>query len=502
MAAAPAAPAEEAPRGKRVTLRLFGEERVLAERFPAPLITDLLSVVRAKTRKPKRTKAGGGGGGLPLDAGRVAAVDAALRSCAGAAFGSVADMDGVLSRWKAAFRAKFDADIHYDGRRAAAYTEWNRGSQEVLTRRCLELAGLAPNTGPDSCGTQLSGRQRAGTQKRKRAAGTAEAAEPEPETPRRDDPCTPTRLSLEAGGPGFRPEAVRGILLDVGCGSGLSSAVAAAAGFTVVGTDLATAMLQCCRAAGRAGGGVVRADLREGLPLRGAAADAVVSVGALHFLPGDPAVLARFMREARRVLRPGAVFAAQFFPPTPAYACGVVEAAGAAGLAAGLVLDQPHRSNARRWFLVAREAASSNGSTAAACCLYDGEAACSLSLAAACAASGVDGPCAAFIFDPESNEGEESHEGWLWKNHLRYANKLARTCRHLDSGPPPEQASGASQGAGEALSPLEMGVARRITACFGSTAVSDLPRSSWPQLFSILHPAPQPEPPSQTGAPL
>ena len=90
-----------------------------------------------------------------------------------------------------------------------------------------------------------------------------------------------------------------GVVLDVGCGTGLMAARLAAGGRRVVGLDIAAAMLAPQRRrAPRAR--FVLGDA-EALPLRAGTFDAVVNLISVHHYP-DPA---RAVGEFRRVLRPG-----------------------------------------------------------------------------------------------------------------------------------------------------------------------------------------------------
>ncbi|RJL35980.1 class I SAM-dependent methyltransferase [Bailinhaonella thermotolerans] len=91
----------------------------------------------------------------------------------------------------------------------------------------------------------------------------------------------------------------RGTCLDIGCGTGAHAAELRDLGWTPVGVDVSARMLEY--AAGRLP--VARADATR-LPFRDASFPAVVTVMAHTDMPGYPAVL----REAARVLRPGAAF--------------------------------------------------------------------------------------------------------------------------------------------------------------------------------------------------
>jgi arsenite methyltransferase len=96
-------------------------------------------------------------------------------------------------------------------------------------------------------------------------------------------------------------------VVDVGCGAGIDSLVAA--GMVgpdggVIGVDMTPAMLDRARAAARAGG-FQNVDFRdgfaEGLPVEDGWADVVISNGVLNLFPDKLAGL----QEMARVLKPG-----------------------------------------------------------------------------------------------------------------------------------------------------------------------------------------------------
>jgi arsenite methyltransferase len=96
-------------------------------------------------------------------------------------------------------------------------------------------------------------------------------------------------------------------VVDVGCGAGLDSLIAAkTAGPSarVIGVDMTPAMLEKARA-GAAEGGFSNVEFREGygeaLPIPDGWADVVISNGALNLMPDKNAAL----REMARVLKPG-----------------------------------------------------------------------------------------------------------------------------------------------------------------------------------------------------
>ena len=108
---------------------------------------------------------------------------------------------------------------------------------------------------------------------------------------------------LELTGVALRPEDV---VLDIGCGVGRLTRVAAARAGQVIGVDVSSEMLERARAlnAALANARWVHGDGR-GLPGVGEGeVDAVISLVVFQHVP-DPAVTLGYVREMGRVLRPG-----------------------------------------------------------------------------------------------------------------------------------------------------------------------------------------------------
>lgn len=162
----------------------------------------------------------GRGKPIKLAPERLARVDAALRE--DGAFEGIPALRDAIRTWREDSRLKGDAqsiNAYYDAQRTKAYTEKLVRPQAVLATRCLELSGLDSSDSP--------------------------------------------------------------LVLDLGCGSGLSIEPLQRKGCTVIGVDLSLEML---RAAHKSGMEVIQADISEALPLRSALFDAIFSVSALQFL--------------------------------------------------------------------------------------------------------------------------------------------------------------------------------------------------------------------------
>jgi SAM-dependent methyltransferase len=98
-------------------------------------------------------------------------------------------------------------------------------------------------------------------------------------------------------------------VLDLACGAGRHVEHLAAAGYRAFGLDLSPELLRVARHEG--GLPVVRADMRR-LPLRAGSVSLVTSFFTSFGYFPDPAEDQRVLREVRRVLRPGGVYALDF----------------------------------------------------------------------------------------------------------------------------------------------------------------------------------------------
>lgn len=116
-----------------------------------------------------------------------------------------------------------------------------------------------------------------------------------------DAPERAAQLLLDVAG-GRRPLGPDACVLDAGCGTGLAGAALRAAGFggRIVGVDLSPASLDLA-AARDVYDDLVVADLQAPLDLADDAADALLCVGVLTYVPDTEAI----WREFARVVAPG-----------------------------------------------------------------------------------------------------------------------------------------------------------------------------------------------------
>jgi len=208
------------------------------------------------------------------------------------------------------------------------------------------------------------------------------------------------------------------LVLDVGCGSGLSGQVLEEKGHVWIGCDISRDMLTVAkermvvdRAApdndkvkeeaamkidkeddddsdgedeGRtrnSTGDLLHHDMGTGLPFRPATFDACISISALQWLCYSNTAkqnprrrLTRFFSSLYSVLKRGGRAVLQFYPETPEQAVLITETATRVGFAGGVVVDYPNSAKAKKHYLVLtfdrsssqRKKAAATAATAAA----------------------------------------------------------------------------------------------------------------------------------------
>ncbi|MCO5565660.1 hypothetical protein L7F22_019334 [Adiantum nelumboides] len=148
------------------------------------------------------------------------------------------------------------------------------------------------------------------------------------------------------------------LLLDIGCGSGLSGEVLTEAGHQWIGYDIAPSMLEVALER-EVEGDLLLADAGHGCPFRPGSFDGAISISALQWLlnadtkAASPiARLQRFFEMLHQCLSHGARAALQFYPENDAQVELCMRAATRAGFGGGLVVDYPNSRKARKCFLV------------------------------------------------------------------------------------------------------------------------------------------------------
>jgi len=148
------------------------------------------------------------------------------------------------------------------------------------------------------------------------------------------------------------------LLLDVGCGSGISGEAITDAGHMWVGYDISPAMLNIAHER-EVDGDLCLCDAGQGLKLRPGTFDGCISISALQWLCNIDKKghvpfrrLMAFFTNLYSCLRKGARAALQFYPETAGQVETITSAALRCGFGGGLVVDYPHSTKAKKHFLV------------------------------------------------------------------------------------------------------------------------------------------------------
>lgn len=363
-------------RSKELVVKLFGEEHILGT-FPTRLHSDLLHLVEMLRR-----------GKLPrLAAERLSALEAAL-ALPDSLCTSVTQLRQQIEVWREGGRRAFDADRYYDGDRAVGYTEHNRGPQQTLARRALQLCSLA----------------------------------------------TESTASME--GATLEKESL--LAVDLGCGSGLSTAESLRLPMQTVGTigiDLSSEMLrseewqEVASLPAPMAGERLRCDLGQPLPFRAGVFDLAYSISAVHYLVQDSVTRSADQRisaltsSLRRCMSSTArpcVLQAYMTRESAAVEKFSKVARQDGWAVCDLVVDQAHAGPAERDFLYLLDGAKAESACRPPrCALYrHAGATCALAMEAWTRSSGLP---------PVMLDG--SHRAWLGREHDRWARRMVRLHR-------------------------------------------------------------------------
>jgi len=162
------------------------------------------------------------------------------------------------------------------------------------------------------------------------------------------------------------PEDEPQLLLDIGCGSGISGGVLSELGHTWIGFDISPAMLSVS-VERETEGDLLLNDMGQGFKFRPGSFDGAVSVSAIQWLCNcdkkgqEPwGRLRKFFSSLFVCLRKGARCAFQFYPETSGQVEMITSAAIREGFGGGLVVDFPHSTKAKKHFLVIYAGFTSN----------------------------------------------------------------------------------------------------------------------------------------------
>jgi 18S rRNA (guanine1575-N7)-methyltransferase len=148
------------------------------------------------------------------------------------------------------------------------------------------------------------------------------------------------------------------LLMDIGCGSGISGAALGDAGHFWIGYDISPSMLSIASER-EVDGDLLLSDAGAPVKFRPGTFDGAISVSALQWLCNvdkkghEPfRRLKTFFTTLFSCLKKGARAALQFYPETASQVEMITSAALRCGFGGGLVVDYPHSSKAKKHFLV------------------------------------------------------------------------------------------------------------------------------------------------------
>nr|ACO11023.1 methyltransferase BUD23 [Caligus rogercresseyi] len=148
------------------------------------------------------------------------------------------------------------------------------------------------------------------------------------------------------------------LVLDLGCGSGLSGEVVEESGHYWVGMDISGSMLGVARER-EVEGDLILGDMGDGIPFRAGAFDGAISISALQWLcNADKSYhkphkrLLAFFSSLYGSLSCGARAVFQFYPENNQQIEMITGASMRAGFTGGIVVDYPNSTKAKKFFLV------------------------------------------------------------------------------------------------------------------------------------------------------
>ncbi len=156
-------------------------------------------------------------------------------------------------------------------------------------------------------------------------------------------------LELEEGSPS--------LILDIGCGSGLSGEILEQEGHVWVGMDISPSMLEVALER-ESDGDLLLADIGSGIPFRAGSFDGAISISVLQWLlnadtaDANPiARLTRFFGTLYSSLRRGAKAIFQFYPENDKSMNIIMQVATKCGFGGGVVIDNPDSKKTKKYYL-------------------------------------------------------------------------------------------------------------------------------------------------------
>ncbi|KAK7693530.1 hypothetical protein QCA50_003099 [Cerrena zonata] len=149
------------------------------------------------------------------------------------------------------------------------------------------------------------------------------------------------------------------LLLDIGCGSGLSGEILSEEGYEWVGLDVAPSMLEVALER-EVEGDLFLQDIGQGLGFRPGSFDGAISISVIQWLlnaetshptSSPPHRLTRFFTTLHSALRNPSRAVLQFYPTSDDQIQLITSIAQKAGFGGGIVVDYPNSKKARKVFL-------------------------------------------------------------------------------------------------------------------------------------------------------
>jgi len=148
------------------------------------------------------------------------------------------------------------------------------------------------------------------------------------------------------------------LLLDIGCGSGLSGEILSDHGHIWIGVDISKPMLTV-GVEREVSGDTIESDMGQGLPFRSGMFDGAISISAVQWLCNADKTshnpwkrLNTFFKSLFACLTRGARAVLQFYPENASQMELITSAAMRCGFTGGLLVDYPHSSKAKKFYLV------------------------------------------------------------------------------------------------------------------------------------------------------
>lgn len=174
-------------------------------------------------------------------------------------------------------------------------------------------------------------------------------------------------------------DGVSRLLLDIGCGSGLSGETLTESGHQWIGLDISESMLNVALER-ETEGDLILGDMGQGLGVRPGVIDGAISISAVQWLCNadrsshEPRLrLKAFFGSLYRCLARGARAVLQVYPENLAQRELILGFAMRAGFSGGVVVDYPHSTKKRKEFLVLSCGPPSLSSAAPQAKVEDGE---------------------------------------------------------------------------------------------------------------------------------